>query len=108
MSKAYWKQIGTVNVDTGMIVIADRSSFEYEDVEDMRSDVESKDGLVVKEFLHHHGQKFLDRLEVTTGFGDGEYPVFAQFVNFGKPEGVRITKVTVVFISDEEIGNYIK
>jgi len=84
-----WKEIGTVGVDTGEIIIADPanvlSSREYEELHKKESDaklplhIDFKHGIVSK-----------------TGFADGLYHVFAKFGDFGNI-AKRIVEIRIIF-----------
>lgn len=92
-----WKEIGTVGVDTGEIIIADPANVlsprEYDELHKKETDaklplhIDFKHGIVSK-----------------TGFADGIYHVFAKFGDFGKV-AKRITEVRIVFdMVDEDSG----
>lgn len=84
-----WKEIGTVGVDTGEIIIADPvnvlSSREYDELHKKENDaklplhIDFKHGIVSK-----------------TGFADGLYHVFARFGDFGNI-AKRIVEIRIVF-----------
>jgi len=84
-----WKEIGTVGVDTGEIIIADPanvlSSREYEELHKKETDaklplhIDFKHGIVSK-----------------TGFADGSYHVFAKFGDFGNITK-RIVEIRIIF-----------
>src|SRR5246127_5339294 len=84
-----WKEIGTVAVDTGEIIIADPanvlSSREYEELHKKETDaklplhIDFKHGIVSK-----------------TGFADGLYHVFAKFGDFGNITK-RIMEIRIIF-----------
>jgi len=84
-----WKDIGTVGVDTGEIIIADPanvlSSREYEELHKKENDaklplhIDFKHGIVSK-----------------TGFADGLYHVFAKFADFGTI-AKKIVELRIVF-----------
>ena len=84
-----WKDIGTVGVDTGEIIIADPanvlSSREYEELHKKENDaklplhIDFKHGIVSK-----------------TGFADGIYHVFAKFADFGTI-AKKIVELRIVF-----------
>ena len=84
-----WKEIGTVGVDTGEIIIADPanvlSSREYEELHKKENDaklplhIDFKHGIVSK-----------------TGFADGLYHVFAKFGDFGNI-AKRIVEIRIIF-----------
>lgn len=84
-----WKEIGTVGVDTGEIIIADPANVlslrEYDELHKKETDaklplhIDFKHGIVSK-----------------TGFADGLYHVFAKFGDFGNV-AKRIMEIRVVF-----------
>ena len=84
-----WKEIGTVGVDTGEIIIADPanvlSSREYDELHKKENDaklplhIDFKHGIVSK-----------------TGFADGLYHVFAKFGDFGNI-AKRIVEIRIIF-----------
>lgn len=84
-----WKEIGTVGVDTGEIIIADPanvlSSREYDELHKKENDaklplhIDFKHGIVSK-----------------TGFADGLYHVFAKFGDFGNI-AKRIVELRIIF-----------
>jgi len=84
-----WKEIGTVGVDTGEIIIADPanvlSSREYEELHKKETDaklplhIDFKHGIVSK-----------------TGFADGMYHVFAKIGEFDNITK-RIVEIRIVF-----------
>jgi len=92
-----WKDIGTVGVDTGEIIIADPanvlSSREYEELHKKENDaklplhIDFKHGIVSK-----------------TGFADGIYHVFAKFADFGTI-AKKIVELRIVFdMTGEDSG----
>jgi hypothetical protein len=92
-----WKEIGTVGVDTGKIIIADPANVlsprEYEELHKKETDaklplyIDFKHGIVSK-----------------TGFADGRYHVFAKFGDFGNV-AKRIMEIRVVFdMVDDDSG----
>jgi hypothetical protein len=92
-----WKDIGTVGVDTGEIIIADPanvlSSREYEELHKKENDaklplhIDFKHGIVSK-----------------TGFADGLYHVFAKFADFGTI-AKKIVELRIVFdMTGEDSG----
>ena len=93
-----WKDIGTVGVDTGEIIIADPanvlSSREYDELHKKENDaklplhIDFKHGIVSK-----------------TGFADGLYHVFAKFADFGNI-AKRIVEIRIVFdmAGDRDFG----
>jgi len=92
-----WKDIGTVGVDTGEIIIADPanvlSSREYEELHKKENDaklplhIDFKHGIVSK-----------------TGFADGLYHVFAKFTDFGTI-AKKIVELRIVFdMTGEDSG----
>ena len=84
-----WKEIGTVGVDTGEIIIADPanvlSSREFDELHKKENDaklplhIDFKHGIVSK-----------------TGFADGLYHVFARFGDFGNI-AKRIVEIRIIF-----------
>ncbi len=84
-----WKDIGTVGVDTGEIIIADPanvlSSREFDELHKKENDaklplhINFKHGIVSK-----------------TGFADGLYHVFAKFADFGTI-ATKIVELRIVF-----------
>ncbi|MHB8601758.1 MAG: hypothetical protein ACYC6W_12045 [Nitrosotalea sp.] len=92
-----WKEIGTVGVDTGEIIIADPANVlsprEYDELHKKETDaklplhIDFKHGIVSK-----------------TGFADGLYHVFAKFGDFGNV-AKRIMEIRVVFdMVDDDSG----
>jgi hypothetical protein len=84
-----WKEIGTVGVDTGEIIIADPANVlsprEYDELHKKETGaklplhIDFKHGIVSK-----------------TGFSDGIYHVFAKFGDFGKV-AKRIMEIRIIF-----------
>jgi len=91
-----WKEIGTVGVDTGEIIIADPANVlsprEYDELHKKETGaklplhIDFKHGIVSK-----------------TGFSDGIYHVFAKFGDFGKV-AKRIMEIRIVFDMVDDSG----
>jgi len=52
----------------------------------------------------NYGTSGGNALSLSTGFGDGEYEVFAEIVDFGGILGERIASIRMQFIADEDIA----
>ena len=93
-----WKEIGTVGVDTGEIIIADPanvlSSREYDELHKKETDAK----------LHLHID-FKHGIVSKTGFADGIYHVFAKFGDFGNI-AKRIVEIRIIFdmVGDDNPG----
>jgi hypothetical protein len=125
------EEIGTVTVDTGTIVILDpgrigriaamqdhdnligsplypdRSIKPGDRLDDDKLarqilDPETPGKENPKE-LKDYGTTAGNAISLRTGFGDGEYSVIAEIVNFGEPLGQRIAAIHIQFLADENI-----
>lgn len=125
------EEIGTVTVDTGTIILLDpcrigriaatqdhdnllgsplypdRSIKPGDRLDDDKSARQILDPEVpAKENpkeLKDYGTTPGNALSLKTGFGDGEYSVIAEIVNFGEPFGQRIAAIHIQFLADEDI-----
>jgi hypothetical protein len=125
------EKIGTITVDTGTIVILDpcrigriAATQDHDDL--IGSPLYPDDGLTpnrrvddkvlsrqiwdppipAKENpkeLKDYGTTGGHALSLNTGFGDGEYSVIAEIVDFGKPFGQRIAAIHIQFLATEDI-----
>ena len=114
-----WKQIGVIGVDSGQILIVDPA---YLDTEWKKEDFpeNAKNGKLPKsknkmsyyaccrktllslsegQLTYENGLPGLGVVSCT-GFGDGEYPVYAQITDYGKL-GKRVSKLLIDFISEK-------
>ncbi|HEX5457446.1 MAG TPA: hypothetical protein VFX64_03570 [Candidatus Nitrosotalea sp.] len=91
-----WKEIGTVGVDTGEIIIADPANVlsprEYDELHKKES--EAKLPLYI-DFKHGMVSK--------TGFADGLYHVFAKFGDFGNAVK-KIMEIRIVFDMVDDVS----
>jgi hypothetical protein len=125
------EEIGTVTVDTGTIVILDPCRIariaEKQDHDNLIGsplypDCSIKPGSRVDDVtlarqildpstpakenpkeLKDFGTMGGNVLSLYTGFGDGEYSVIAEIVDFGEPIGQRIAAIHIQFVATEDI-----
>jgi hypothetical protein len=89
-----WQPIGVVDVDSGHLILTD-----YPDQREVR---DAYDLIVRKDDMPLYLQLNYDRghpgagVIVSTGLGDGAYPVYAKITN--TKYGKRLTEIRVVFI----------
>jgi hypothetical protein len=103
--KTETKQIGTIGVDAGLCWIGDPCYIMGDDAsnrvhawDDFCSKLDH-DGPTMQSFDYFPGHEGLG-VCVSTGFGDGSYPVYATISDEGD-WGKRVKSVTIVFIEDE-------
>jgi hypothetical protein len=89
-----WQRIGEIPVDTGRLVIVDPQN--VDDIDVGVDDPEGTYGLVANE----HG--IAEALVVSTGLGDGFYPVEARFEE--AVGAVRIAEIRIRFLPHPVIG----
>lgn len=98
-----WYPAGSISVDAGVCWVGDpcyiipdtpSEGESWDDFDEQLDDEFDRRGF--KQFNHDSGNPGLG-VCVSTGFGDGQYPVEVQY----SPEG-RIAALRVVFISDDE------
>lgn len=109
--KEGWYHIGMVGVDSGQLMICDPC---YIDSEWKNEDFEGFDEKPKHNFSYaaackasHSGTNQLNykrghegvAVVSTTGFGDGEYPVYAFYKDCGQ-HGMRVARLEVVIIED--------
>jgi hypothetical protein len=125
------EEIGTVTVDTGTIVILDPCRIariaEKQDHDNLIGsplypDRSTKPGWRVDDITlarqilapptpakenpkkrKDFGTTGGNALSLNTGFGDGEYSVIAEIVDFGEPIGQRIAAIHIQFVATEDI-----
>ena len=96
------KQIGTVSVDAGLIWIGDPC---YVLGDDASHRVTNWSDFCDKLYGDNMKDGFSEPLgngvgvAVSSGYGDGEYPVFAEFSDEGD-WGIRVKSITIEFIED--------
>ena len=108
-----WKQIGTVGVDSGTLMIGDPCYLDDEG--DWNPELYKEwicGGLCKNETQAVQIQELCMNQAVafSSGFGDGVYPVFARIKNYGtkdRPDR-RISQVKVVLIEDTETIEMLK
>jgi hypothetical protein len=94
-----WKEIGTIYVDSASLIIGDPMSIlsdnQYEkwcnQQEDLGNPLYNK-----SESIEKTSKKPRNMITCSTGFGDGDYRVFAKIVDFGD-EGKRVMEVRISF-----------
>ncbi|MGI0046330.1 MAG: hypothetical protein ACREBB_03970 [Nitrosotalea sp.] len=99
-SKSEWKEIGTIYIDSGCVIIGDPmailSDNQYQ--EWCKRQEELKFPLFDKiETIEDTTNKPRNFITSETGFGDGSYHVFAKVTDFGKNHGKRVTEIRIVF-----------
>jgi hypothetical protein len=99
----YWKRIGTIGVDSGLVMVGDPGY--YEDTAKIHEDW----GGFCKEYqdnaangVYTIGKNGITAIVVPSGLGDGLYDVFAHFV------GSRVGAVFVEFIAPDDEARVIK
>jgi hypothetical protein len=85
------KKLGTIGVDAGMCWIGDPC---YVLPDDARDNPGKDWGDFCEQMLHTNAKEFASGVCVTTGYGDGEYPVHAKVTEDGC-----IASITVTFIT---------
>lgn len=98
-----WRSIGTVGVDTGSLLITDPAYLSGEDGNEVFDDC-----AVVR--LANHGAEYdgsvLGNRAVVlpTGYGDGQYQVFANIVDDDVPNSSakRIAAIHIQFIEEDQ------
>jgi len=98
------KTIGEIGVDAGLCwigdpcycVTPDANEHPAETWPDFCDMLEQGEGPTIQQFNYKRGHPGLG-VCVSTGYGDGVYPVTAKIVNG------RVASVTVTFIDDEEL-----
>jgi hypothetical protein len=56
--------------------------------------------------LEDYGTTEGNALSLSTGFGDGEYTVVAEIVDYGEHVGERVAAIHIQFVHDEDIDPY--
>ena len=125
------EKIGTVTVDTGNIVILDpcrigriAATQDHDDLIDsplypdngIEAGQRVDDVKLVRQIVDppvpakenpkeimDYGKTGGNALSLHTGFGDGEYSVIAEIVDFGEPLGQRIAAIHIQFLATEDI-----
>lgn len=113
--KGNWEEVGEVWVDSGSIMVGDPC---YTHGQDASHAVEDWDDFLARTWPKVFGKKGeIDHtakmddvtyalsekgigVVVSSGFGDGVYPVFVKYSNEGQ-WGKRVAEVKVVFIDDD-------
>jgi len=105
MKKTIIKQIGEVSVDSGTLLISDPCYIIGDDWndKDYKKELVDTEWNLFKESIYDLGGQ---RLIVSTGFGDGRYPVFAVIKDYG--EGYRDGKPIKNLLIKEIIIKFIK
>lgn len=100
-----WKEIGEFSVDSGQLLLVDPCYLnewvdDGDDVDFNKFGEFSYDGACSETSSEKgYGQLGgLNALVVSTGYGDGVYPVYAK-----KNEDGRISEIKIVFIEDEDL-----
>lgn len=104
--KEGWKQIGSVGVDSGSLMIGDPCYLDHKD--DWNPKLYDKwivgklcdsknQAIEIEEMCQNQAVAF------SSGFGDGVYPVFAYYKNYGtkKRPDWRIKEVRIGLIQDD-------
>ena len=101
-----WQRIGEVPVDTGRLVLVDPMNFDdashHEDAVQSRLEDEDEDSAFMTYELVTDEHGIAVALVLSTGLGDGSYPVEARFEEAG--DAVRIAEVRVRFLPHPVIG----
>lgn len=125
------EEIGTVTVDTGAIVILDpcrigrlAATQDHDNLpfsplypdDGLTPNRRVDDTVVSRQILDpavpaknnpkelkDYGTTAGNALSLNTGFGDGEYTVIAEIVDFGEPLGQRIAAIHIQFLATEDI-----
>jgi len=125
------EEIGTITVDTGTIVILDpcrigriAATQDHDDLigsplyphSSIKPGQRVDDVTLAREIfdppvpakenpkeIKDYGTTGGNALSLNTGFGDGEYSVLAEIVDFGEPIGQRIAAIHIQFLADEDI-----
>jgi hypothetical protein len=104
--KTETKQIGTIGVEAGLCWIGDpcyiiqnEEAGKPKEIKTWDNFCDAMSGVDTKSFNYAMGHEGLG-VCVSTGFGDGSYPVYATISDEGD-WGKRVKSVTIVFIEDE-------
>lgn len=109
-----WKKVGTVYVDSGTIMVGDPCYTQGADASHASKDwmdflaktwpenfgLNATPHGSMENVVPALGEKGVGMV-VSSGFGDGEYPVYVKYSDEGM-FGTRVAEVKVVFIDDEE------
>lgn len=106
-----WTQVGTIGVDAGLCwvgdpcyVVAKDCDQQFESWSEFCDKLdENKTYPRTKSFPYKLGHEGLG-VVVSTGFGDGRYPVFVRYKDMGA-WGRRVAEVKVVFIDEDEAAS---
>ena len=106
-NKPEWTQVGTIGVDAGLCWIGDPCYCVTPDCAEHPADTWGDfcellpdDGELSKQWDFHNGQPGLG-VSVSTGHGDGNYPVFIRRTADG-----RVAEAKVVFIPSSDAEYY--
>lgn len=97
--RSEWKEIGTVYVDSGSIIVGDPMAIlsDYQYQEWCKRQDHLRDPLYDKqETIEETTNKPRNLITCSTGFGDGDYHVFAKITDFGKL-GKRVMEIRISF-----------
>lgn len=91
-----WVPLGYIPVDSGQIIIGDPCS-----IDDYHDKETRYDGLVEAGTKTFKNNRKIDiNLTLSTGIGDGYYPVIGRIVDLGR-FGKRLAEIHIEFITDE-------
>jgi len=91
-----WVHLGYIPVDSGQIIIGDPCS-----IDDYHATENRADTLVEARTKTFKNKRKIDiSLKLSTGMGDGYYPVIGKIVNLGR-FGKRLAAIQIVFIETE-------
>ena len=102
-TSSYWEQVGEVGVDAGLIwlgdpcyIIGKEADHRWDEWSDFCNDMDQDNWPDTKQFNFRMGHAGLG-VTVSTGYGDGLYPVEVKRTSKG-----RIAEVRLVFIEEED------
>ena len=112
MSKSKWERIGSIDVDAGLCWIGDPCYVFHRDEGDEPENLgknwhefcdnvwRNGEDKMFTQFNHNMGHAGLG-VAVSTGYGDGTYPVEARIEDCGD-WGKRIAEIRILFINEPE------
>ncbi len=104
MNKSNWKRVGTINVDSGQMMLVDPCYVMGDSRYPEDKGADYSDLLAAYGNDHNVNTiEFSNGIVSSTGYGDGSYDVFIKTSDEGA-FGKCVAELKIVFIEDEEIG----